>query len=227
MQAEGPEGDVTEAVPRGLRTGVNEPAFHRALQGTAQALDEAGVAHLFIGGLASMVHGRTSWTHDLDVMVSPRDQPAALEALLGAGFAELPSPASWLSKVALDDVVVDVIHMATGPIFLDAEMLEHSVLQCVWGTDVRVMGVEDLLLTKVLACDEETAHYWWDALAVLAARPVDWAYLLGRARRGPRRVLSFLLFAQSNDLAVPDTAVRELLAVVMPATGHASSEVAR
>ena len=37
-----------------------------------------------------------------------------------------------------------------------------------------------------------------------------------RARRGPRRVLSLLFFAQSIDLAVPDTAIRGLLALVIP-----------
>jgi len=205
-----------EGVPRGLRTGVNEPMFHEALKAAATALEGAQVPHLFIGGLASMVHGRTSWTHDLDVMVSPRDQPAAIAALLDAGFAELPSPASWLSKAAWGDVVIDIIHMATGPIFLDEEMLEHSVSQCVWGTDVRIMGAEDLVLAKAIACDEETAHYWWDALAVLAARPLDWEYLVSRARRGPRRILSLLLFAQSNDLAVPSSAVRALLDMVGP-----------
>ncbi len=200
----------------GLRTGANEPTFHRALKAVATALDGAQVPHLFIGGVASMVHGRTSWTHDLDVMVAPRDQPAALEALVGAGFEVLASPASWLSKVSWEDVVVDVIHAAAGPIFLDAEMLERSIVQTVWDTEVRVIGPEDLVVTKAVAHDEETPHYWWDALAVLAAREVDWDYLVFRARRGPRRVLSLLLYAQSSDLAVPDTAVRRVLELVMP-----------
>ena len=205
------------ALDRGrVRTGANEPAFHHALKAVATALDAAQVPHVFIGGLASMVHGRTSWTHDLDVMVAPREQPAAIEALVGAGFELLASPASWLSKVGWEDVVVDVIHAASGPIFLDAEMLEHSVVETVWDTEVRVIGPEDLVVTKAVAHDEETPHYWWDALAVLAAREVDWDYLVFRARRGPRRVLSLLLYAQSSDLAVPDTAIRRVLALVMP-----------
>jgi predicted nucleotidyltransferase len=209
---------------RGLRTGANEPTFHRALNAVAKALDDAQVPHLFIGGVASMVHGRTSWTHDLDVMVAPRDQPAALEALVAAGFEVLPSPASWLSKLGREDVVVDVIHAAAGPIFLDAEMLDRSVVQTVWDTEIRVIGPEDLVVTKAVAHDEETPHYWWDALAVLAAREVDWDYLVFRARRGPRRVLSLLLYAQSSDLAVPDTAVRRLLALVMPDTSRPETE---
>lgn len=209
----------------GLRMGANEPAFHHALKSAATALDAAHVSHLFIGGVASMVHGRTSWTHDLDVLVARRDQPAALEALVSAGFEVLASPASWLSKVRWEDVVVDVIHAAAGPIFLDDEMLERSIRQSVWGTEVRVIGPEDLVVTKAVAHDEETSHYWWDALAVLAACPIDWDYLVFRARRGPRWVLSLLLYAQSSDLAVPDTAVKRLLALIMPEESDATHGV--
>ena len=75
-----------------------------------------------------------------------------------------------------------------------------------------VLGPEDLVVTKALAHGEETAHYWWDALAIIAKRDLDWDYLLGRARRGPRRMLSLLLYAQSTDLAVPDHVIRRLAA---------------
>jgi hypothetical protein len=44
-----------------------------------------------------------------------------------------------------------------------------------------------------------------------------WEYLLRRARRsGPRRVLSLMLYAESNDLAVPAEAVESLLGAVHP-----------
>jgi len=45
---------------------------------------------------------------------------------------------------------------------------------------------------------------------VLASRELDWPYLVERARRGPRRILSLLLYAQSIDLAVPDRVIEEL-----------------
>jgi hypothetical protein len=40
---------------------------------------------------------------------------------------------------------------------------------------------------------------------------LDWDYLLKRARRGPRRVLGLLLYAQSLDLLVPDKAIKSLI----------------
>ena len=44
-----------------------------------------------------------------------------------------------------------------------------------------VLGPEDLVVTKALAHGEETAHYWWDALAIVAKGELDWDYLLMRA----------------------------------------------
>ena len=88
----------------------------------------------------------------------------------------------------------------------------------VWSRAVTVLGPEDLVVTKALAHGEETAHYWWDALAIIAGHELDWDYLLRRARRGPRRVLSLLLYAQSTDLAVPDPVVHELAAVTLGKT---------
>jgi predicted nucleotidyltransferase len=199
-----------------VRTGVNEDQFHQALAMVAGALHEAGIPHLFMGGVASIALGRTSWTHDIDVFIAPADEPDALAALEKAGLELVPLESTWLSKVSVGDVVVDLIRCATGPVFLDEEMLERAVPATVWGTKVKVVPPEDLVVTKALAHSEDTAHYWWDALAVVAGVELDWEYLLKRARRGPRRVLSLLLYAQSMDLMVPDTVVRHLVEAVFP-----------
>jgi predicted nucleotidyltransferase len=199
-----------------VRTGVNEEQFHEALALAVKALDAADVSYAFMGGVASIVLGRTSWTHDIDIFIAGADEPTALDALVTAGFVIEPTDSTWLSKVRCGDVVVDVIRCASGPVFLDEQMLARAVEGTVWGTTVKVIPPEDLVVTKVLAHGEDTAHYWWDALAVVAGVELDWSYLLMRARRGPRRVLSLLLYAQSMDLMVPDTVVRQLLEAVFP-----------
>src|SRR4051812_44110088 len=157
-----------------------------------------------MGGIASIVQGRTSWTHDLDVFIRRADEPTAVAALQGAGFRVDPTPSSWLTKLWMDEVYVDVIYSSTGPVELDDEMLARGETAEVWDRKIPVLGSEDLVVTKALAHGEETAHYWWDALAIIAKLELDWDYLLSRARRGPRRMLSLLLYAQSTDLAVPD-----------------------
>ena len=197
------------------RTGVNEEHFVQTLNRACDALDELGVPILFMGGIASIVHGRTSWTHDLDVFVRRADEPTVVEALEQAGFERDPAPSSWLTKLWYGDVYIDVINTSTGPIYLDDEMLARGEKAEVWSRTLMVVGPEDLVVTKALAHGEETAHYWWDALAIIAGHELDWDYLLMRARRGPRRVLSLLLYAQSTDLAVPDPVVRQLSAVTL------------
>jgi hypothetical protein len=197
------------------RTGVNEDDFVDAFRAACDALEGAGVPYLFMGGIASIVHGRTSWTHDLDVFIRRADEPRAVDALVAAGYSLDPARMSWLTKLWRGDVYLDVIYSSTGPIDLDDAMLERGESAEVWGRTVPVLGPEDLVVTKALAHGEETAHYWWDALAIIAKRELDWDYLLSRARQGPRRMLSLLLYAQSTDLAVPDRVVRRLAALTL------------
>ena len=197
------------------RTGVNADEFVDAFQAAVDALDGAAVPYLFMGGIASIVHGRTSWTHDLDVFIRRADEPVAVDALRAAGFRVDPVPSSWLTKLWKDDVFIDVIYSSTGPVDLDDEMLARGEWAEVWARKVPVLGPEDLVVTKALAHGEDTAHYWWDALAIIAKRELDWDYLLERARRGPRRMLSLLLYAQSVDLAVPDPVIRRLTAATL------------
>jgi hypothetical protein len=197
------------------RTGVNEDDFVKAFHTACDALGGAEVPYLYMGGIASIVHGRTSWTHDLDVFIRRADEPAATEALVAAGFRLDPTPSSWFSKLWMEDVFLDMIYSSSGQLELDDAMLERGEWAEVWGRKVPVLGREDLVVTKALAHGEETAHYWWDALAIIAKGELDWDYLLTRARHGPRRVLSLLLYAQSTDLAVPDHVIRRLAAVTL------------
>jgi hypothetical protein len=201
-----------------VRTGLNEDDFVVAFRAACDALEGAGVPYLFMGGIASMVHGRTSWTHDLDVFIRRGDEPTAVDALVAAGYRLDPAPSSWLSKLWMGEIYLDVIYSSTGPVDLDDAMLERGTSAEVWGRRVPVLGPEDLVVTKALAHGEETAHYWWDALAIVAKCELDWDYLLTRARRGPRRMLSLLLYAQSTDLAVPDHVIRRLSAITLGET---------
>lgn len=79
---------------------------------------------------------------------------------------------------------------------------------------MRVLAPEDLLVIKAVVHDEQTPRHWYDALGLIKAQEMDWEYLVQRARVSPRRVLSLLLYAQSEDHLVPDHAVRDLLAVI-------------
>jgi predicted nucleotidyltransferase len=193
---------------------VEEETFLGELRDAGAALERAGVAYLVIGGVAGAAYGRPLRTLDIDFFVRPDQAHRALEALEGAGFETQLTAPHWLFKACRAGVVVDVIFCSSGDIYLDDEMLERARVREFRGVRLPLIAPEDLFVLKALAHSEPTARYWFDALGVLAHAPIDWPYLLERARHGPRRICSLLVFGQSIDLMVPAEAIRRLRSLV-------------
>lgn len=193
---------------------VDEETFSRILGEATCALSDANIPYVVIGGIASTVLGRPRWTHDLDLFLRHEDALPALEVLGEAGFSTQRTDPYWLYKAVTDGVLVDIIFRSTGDIYLDDEMLQRATMEDVRGHRVRVLAPEDLLVIKAVVHDEKTPRHWFDALGIIAHSELDWEYLLRRARRAARRVLSLLIYAQSNDLLVPPGVVRELFEMI-------------
>ena len=185
--------------------------FRRAVR----AFELAEVPYVLIGGLASSALGRPRCSSDIDLFVTPETAPYALEVLEKAGFTtEVTNPA-WLYKAFCQDILVDLLFKTVGDIYLDREMLRRARTETVLGCEVRVIPPEDLIVIKAIVHDEETPRHWHDALALLRRPDLDWDYLVERAQRGPRRVLSLLLYALSTDLWVPNRPLRRLAEQVL------------
>ena len=190
---------------------VDEGLFLTVLGDAIAALEAKDIPYLLMGGLSSATFGRPRGTNDIDLFVHPDNARLTLEALESAGFTTEETDPRWLFKGFKDDILVDVIFRSTGDIYLDDEMLAHARVVDVRGCAARVIAPEDLLIIKALTADEHIPHHWHDALGVIQGSDLDWDYLVSRARRhGARRVLSLLLYAQSNDLGVPVRPVRAL-----------------
>jgi predicted nucleotidyltransferase len=189
---------------------VDRATFLRVLDRAVHAVERAGVRYLLIGGVAESAYGRPLSTLDVDLFVRPDQAEAALHSLEARGFDSQRTAPHWLFKAYRDGVVIDVIFCSSGDIYIDDDMLARSRHVEIEGVPVRLIAPEDLIVLKALAHSEPTARYWFDALAVLARSTIDWPYLLRRARHGPKRILSFLLFAQSLDLPVPHQVVRDI-----------------
>lgn len=191
-----------------------QPENHRFLEVLSQAveaLEQDDLEYLLMGGVSSATLGRPRFTHDIDLFIRPEDATAALEALTHAGFDPERTDARWLYKAFKDKVMVDLIFRSAGDIYLDAEMLEHASVEEVGGRLTRVIAPEDLVLIKAVVAAEHAPRHWYDALGLIARCELDWDYLVRRARRhGIRRVLSLLVYAQSDDLGVPPSAIQEL-----------------
>lgn len=197
--------------------------FNRVLGDTVLALDEAGLKYVFIGGIAASGLGRPRSTHDIDVFVRPEDAELALRALARHGFRTEKTDPVWLYKGWKEEILVDVIFKSKGEIYFDSEMLQRVTTAEYHGKTLRLVAPEDLIIIKALAHSEVTPGHWHDALALLSQATIDWDYLIRRARKAPRRVLSVLLYAQSSDIYVPKHVIDQLYLVVfgdMPPTGH-------
>jgi predicted nucleotidyltransferase len=208
--SEAPEQTKHPAPPLFEAGPVDDDVFLDVLDRALRAVGEAGIPAVLIGGIASTVYGRPRWSEDIDLLVRPEDADRTLDALAAAGFDVHRTFPDWLYKAFREGVLVDVIFKSTGDIYLDQDMLDRSRTETFRGRAIPVAPAEDLLVMKALAHSEPTPRYWHDALGVLTRADLDWEYLLDRARHGPRRVLSLLLYAQSNDLAVPEDVVERL-----------------
>ena len=195
---------------------VEESTFVSVLADAVGALEREQVQYVLIGGVAATAYGRDRWTADLDVLVHAGDADRALEALGRAGFETERTNPQWIFKATRDGVTVDVIFWMKGNVVLDDELLGHAHEADVRRVRARVAAPEDIVVLKALAHDEQSPRHWGDALGVLAACEVDWDYLVRRARFGTRRVLSLLVYAESNDLVVPPRVVRGLFDLAYP-----------
>ena len=200
-------------------TVATDAPSYRVLAAAGHALAEAGIPYVLVGGLASAALGRPRSTDDVDLLVAPGEATDALKALGDAGFETEETNPYWIFKAQKDGVIVDVIFAMKGGIHLDAEMVERSRDIELYGVPVRVAAPEDVIVSKAVAHDEPSAHHWGDALGMIAEGDLDWDYLLVRAQHGARRVLSLLVYAQADDLVVPDWAIAYLFRTIYEPVG--------
>ena len=119
----------------------------------AAALREAGVPFLLGGGLAAWARGGPSSNHDVDFLVRPEDVDEAAVTLTAAGFRIERPPEGWLVKAYDGDVLLDLIfEPTTGPV--TEELFERAEEREVLATPMRIMSLEDVMVTKLLALGE-------------------------------------------------------------------------
>jgi predicted nucleotidyltransferase len=191
--------------------------FQQALHDVVRALEGKELPYLLMGGVGTATMARPRTTDDVDLFVMPEDAPRVLEELAEAGFTTEMTDPIWLYKAFKYGVLVDVIFRSIGDVYLDEQMLARAQIREFKGTKAPVIAPEDLLVIKAVAASEHSPHHWFDALAIIARCQLDWDYVVARAcTAGPRRVLSLILYAESNDLAIPIEPIRDLLTQLYP-----------
>jgi len=189
---------------------IDDDTFLSVLREAIEIMDEGRFPYLIFGGIASSVWGRPRETHDIDFFIHPQDAEGVLQAFDDAGFDTLRKDPQWLYKAAKNKALVDIIFRSQGDIYLDEEMTARSVLREYKSQAVKLIPAEDLLVQKAVVYEEEIPHQWHDAVAIVSQPQLDWDYVVRRAAHGTKRVLSLLVYAQSNDQFVPNDAIRKL-----------------
>jgi hypothetical protein len=189
-------------------------AFRKVLREAIELIEDEGAPYLAAGSIASTHHGRPSTIDDIDLMVDPTDAKRILKSFEAAGYDTEETYPNWLYKATKGDITVDLIFEMEETMHLDEAMLRHGSMHEVEGTTVRLMSAEDFIVSQAMSMGEDTPDYWYNALGVLSNTSIDWDYLIERAKRGPRRVLSLLIYAQSTDLAIPDGPIRRVYQMV-------------
>jgi len=166
----------------------NEPSFDQisgTLKKVVAALRDNEIPYLLGGSLAFWAHGGPERRRDLDFMIKPEDGERALEVLAAEGLRPEKPPEGWLYKAWDGNVLVDLIFHPKGMDIDDAVIARGEDLE-VLAMPIRVMALEDVLCTKLLALHEHHADYSSVLGMARALREkVDWNDVRARTNRSP------------------------------------------
>jgi predicted nucleotidyltransferase len=173
--------------------------IEHALKRAAAALRDAGVPFLLGGSLASWARGGPETRHDLDLMIRPTDVETALEALTEAGMRPERPPEDWLVKAWDGDTLVDLIYCPKG-LPVNDDLIARGEELSVLGMEMRVMALEDVLVTKLMALTEHSLRY--ESLLQIARalrEQIDWAAVRARTQSSPF-ARAFFTLAEGLDI---------------------------
>jgi hypothetical protein len=185
--------------------------IEHALKRAAAALRRADVPFLLGGSLASWARGGPETRHDLDLMIKPEDAERALQTLREEGMEpELP-PEEWLVKAWDGETLVDLIFHPKGMPIDDGVFARADELS-VLGMELRVMALEDVMVTKLMALNEHALRYERLLQISRALREqIDWEQVRSRTAASPfaRAFMVLLEGLEIVPVHARETAARE------------------
>jgi hypothetical protein len=167
--------------------GKNEvaAALTDSLKRSIAALERQEIPYVLGGGLGCWARGGPPSSNDIDLMLKPEDAERAQEALAEAGMRPETPPEQWLRKAWDGDILIDLIYEPSG-MRVDDEVIARGEEMSVEAMQIRVMDLDDLLTTKLLALDEHSADYRDLILITRSLREqIDWDELRERTAESP------------------------------------------
>ena len=164
-----------------------------SLKRAAAALEAQGIPYLLGGGLGCWARGGPPSSNDIDLMLKPEDAERAQEALAEAGMRPENPPEHWLLKAWDGDILIDLIFEPSG-MRIDDEVIARGDEISVMAMHMRVMDLNDILITKLHALDEHSADYGDLILITRSLREqIDWARVQEATASSPFAVAFFAL----------------------------------
>jgi len=150
-------------------------------QDALRVMLERGIS--FVVGGAFAVHTHTGiWrtTKDLDLLLTAANLPEALDRLAANGFETYVKDPVWLAKAWRGEYFVDLITgIGNASLGVDAAWIDRGIPEIVLGLPCRVLGVEELIVSKIFVAYRErfdgadVAH-----LVRARGKTLDWPRLL-------------------------------------------------
>jgi hypothetical protein len=176
----------------------------QTMKKAAGALRDAEVPFALGGGLAVWARGGAKTEHDVDFFVKPADAERAQQALTDAGLRPERPPEGWLLKAWDGHVLVDLIFEPRGgPV--DNEWLERAEEMDVYAVTMLVASLDDVLMTKLLALNEQNLDYSSVLEMARAVREqLDWEEIRRRCEGSPY-AKAFLVLVEELGVAPATT----------------------
>jgi hypothetical protein len=163
------------------------------LKKAAAALRGADVPFLLGGSLASWARGGPETRHDLDLMIKRDDVERALTALTEAGMRTEDPPEEWLVKAWDGDVLIDLIFAPKG-LPIDDDVIARGDEMPVLSMQMRVMSLEDVMITTLMAITEHHLRYAGPlAMARALREQIDWTQVRSATASSPFARAFFVL----------------------------------
>ena len=178
---------------------ADEPDFDELLETmrkAAGALRDAEVPFALAGGLAVWARGGPKTEHDVDFLVKPDDAERAQRVLVDLGMRGERPPEGWLLKAWDDGTLIDLIFEPRGgPV--DDSWFERADEMDVFATKMPVAALEDVMVTKLLALNEQNLDYSSVLEMARSVREqIDWDDVRKRTADSPYATAFFTLLGE-------------------------------
>lgn len=174
-----------------------------SLKRSVAALEAERIPYLVGGGLGCWARGGPPSSNDIDLMVMRADAERAQAALAALGMRTENPPEQWLLKAWDGGILIDLIFEPSG-VRITPEVIERGEELSVEAMYMRVMQLDDILVTKLLALDEHSADYRPLLQISRALREqIDWPALRERTSSSPFATAFFTL-ADGLQISMPE-----------------------